>query len=232
MTALSNAERTYGNLEVLHEPAVITEEAIRRQLLEVRSKYCEPILELLAEAGELYHGDLADKLKISPSGLNAIIKKMQAGSLPIVETIQVGKYKIYTLSDEVKDYIQKKNVAKVDRTVRENETCKDLFVCLQHFVDSAGKEWREQLNVLLQGKGTELGVNVKADFRELIESVVVAADENEKEYEEFKTLLGNEILVFLLNRYLDERAECDRILWEIEQQGNGKRMREILKTML
>lgn len=232
MTALSNIERTYGNLEVFHEPVEITEEAIRRQILEVRSKYCEPILELLADAGKLYHGDLADKLKISPSGLNAIIKKMQAGSIPIVDTIQVGKYKIYTLSDEVKDYIQKKNVVKVKEVAREKEVCEDLFVCLQHFVDSAGNRWREQLNVLLQGKGTELEEHVKEDFWALIESVVKTADEDESEYEEFKAFLGNEILVFLLNRYLDERAECDRILWEIEQQGNGKRMREILKTML
>lgn len=221
-----------AGLELLQESIEITEEAIRRQILEVRSKYCESILELLAGAGELYHGDLADKLEISPSGLNAIIKKMQAGSIPIVETIQVGKYKIYKLSDEVKDYIQKRRVSKTNERIEGKGTCKDLFVCLQHFVASAGSEWRDQLNLLLQGKGIELDRQVQKDFQELMESVVVAADKGECEYDEFKSLLGNEILEHLLKRYLNERTECNRILQEIDQESNGKRMRQILKTML
>ena len=84
------------------------EDPIKRQIIGIRSKYSERILELLAQEGELYHGDLSEKLNMSPSGLNAIIRKMQECDPPIIEIMQIGKYKIYTLPAAVKEYIENK----------------------------------------------------------------------------------------------------------------------------
>ena len=76
---------------------------IQQQIIQSRTKYCEPILKLLFQEGELYHGDLADKLKVSPSGLNNVIKKIMETNPPLIIVNQIGKYKIYTLPDYVKE---------------------------------------------------------------------------------------------------------------------------------
>lgn len=123
------------------------DDSIRKQIMGIRSKYCERILELLAVEGELYHGDLSEKLNMSPSGLSVIIKKMQDCDPPIIEIMQIGKYKIYTLPPKVKEYIEanlmeKKRNEKDAKAGRENEQDvvgeDDILLCMQHFVEKAG----------------------------------------------------------------------------------------------
>lgn len=205
----------------------VTEDEIRRQIVQTRSKYCEPILELLAQEGELYHGDLAEKMEISPSGLNAIIKKMQESEFPIIKTNQIGKYKIYSLPDRVKEYILNKYQTKLPEN-NGYEVFPNLLLSLQRFIDHVGPEWREQLNLELQGIGTM--TERKGDFKSLMEAVFRSY--GSEEFDEFKKILKNEVLVYLLEDYIKKKKECEQIIEELKQKEGSGKMARMLKEML
>lgn len=200
------------------------EEEIRQQILQVRSKYCESILELLFQEGELYHGDLADKMKLSPSGLNSIIKKMQEGDTPIINMMQIGKYKIYTLPDEVRKYMEKKSHPKQSKGVDSPKSSRNLLLYLQQFVEKADYNWREIMNQLLQGDEEEISEGIRNSFHDLMTQVQWAEENDEDSFAEIKKVIKNDVLIYLLEEYLDEIRECEMIREEILSRKNGKRL--------
>lgn len=214
---LSAQQKEAGTLEM-------EDEEIRQQILQVRSKYSEPILELLFREGELYHGDLADKLNLSPSGLNAIIKKMMEGTKPIIDMMQIGKYKIYTLPDAVRRYMERKIQPEETQETTDKVYEGNSVLVLQHFVEKAGKNWRDVLNTLLQGKYAEDEEDVKRFFVELTRQARLEKEYDVESYKELKNMLNNEILERLLDEYIDELKECDYIMEEIRQRENGNKL--------
>ncbi|MBD5523919.1 MAG: hypothetical protein HDR04_05795 [Lachnospiraceae bacterium] len=200
------------------------EEEIRQQILQVRSKYCEEILKLLFNEGELYHGDLAQKMKLSPSGLNSIIKKMQEGDTPIINMMQIGKYKIYTLPDEVRKYMEKKAHPKQRQVVDSPKNSRNLLLCLQRFVEKADYNWKEIMNRLLLGDEEEISDDIRNCFRDLMTQVQWAEENDEDSFAEIKKALKNDVLIYLLEEYLDEIRECELIREEILSRKNGKRL--------
>ena len=177
------------------------EDSIRRQIMGIRSKYCEPILELLAREGELYHGDLSEKLNMSPSGLNVIIKKMQECDPPIIEILQIGKYKIYTLPPSVKEYMESRREAgggrggsaeKTEETVVDEE--QNVLLSLQHFADKAGAQWKDMLNLLLQDRAYEADAGIRSQFAKLMRAVVFAGKYREEDIERLKEFIRNDVL--------------------------------------
>lgn len=204
-------------------------DSIRKRIIGIRSKYCEPILELLAKEGELYHGDLAEKLNIAPSGLNVIIKKMQESEPPIIEVTQIGKYKIYTLPIEIKDYMldreAKKNALDAGNgTLQPRKECDNVLLSVQYFVEKAGTKWRELLNLMLQGDEDGVDLEVQKAFKLLMECIENAAKYKEDQIEELNRFLNNDVLIYLVQKYLEELDECEMILAEIEKRENGKRL--------
>lgn len=200
------------------------DDTIRKQIMGIRSKYCESILEILASEGELYHGDLADKLKMTPSGLNVIIKKMLECDPPIIEVMQIGKYKIYTIPPAVKEYIENKgsNKKKVDDT--DCDEIKSVLLCFQHFIEKAGVKWKDLLNLLLQGNEDDVDDSVKDCFANLMRNIVNASKYNEDELQEAKKFLNNDVLEYLIQSYIDELRECENVLEEISQRENGMKL--------
>ena len=201
-------------------------EKVRQQILQVRSKYCEPILELLFVEGELYHGELAERLELSPSGLNAIIKKMMEGTMPIIEMMQIGKYKIYTLPDAVRKYMESKSQSGSYEGVKgeEEERRADPLISLQHFVKKVGKEWEDTLHNLLRGRDEEISEEIKQSFRGLMDQIKQAEKYDRDSYDELREIIENDILLRLLNKYIEELKECDLIMEEIRQRENGARL--------
>lgn len=209
------------------------DDSIRKQIIGIRSKYCERILELLAEEGELYHGDLSEKLNMSPSGLSVIIKKMQECDPPIIEIMQIGKYKIYTLPPNVKEYIEKSLVEKKKmkegaKTGQENEQNvmeeDDILLCMQHFVEKAGGQWRDILNQLLRDVPCDADKETRKWFDRLMLLIIDAAKYKEEDIEELNRFINNEVLKFLLQDYLNEIEECEKILDEIRKKEGGEKL--------
>lgn len=207
------------------------DDSIRKQIIAIRSKYSEPILEILAKEGELYHGDLAEKLNMSPSGLNVIIKKMQDCDPPILEVLQIGKYKIYTLPPSVKEYIENKfdkNSNDLGHSTAESskeyDETENILLTLQHFSEKAGAKWRDQLNLLLQGIEDQIDNETIEQYKRLIKKIVYASKYNEEELVQLKKFLNNEVLEYLVQNYLEELRECEELLEEISYRDNGKNL--------
>ena len=199
-------------------------EKIRRQILQVRSKYCEPILKLLFQEEELYQGDLAVKLELSPSGLSAIIKKMMEQKPPIIEMTQFGKYTIYTLPDRVRRYMERRGGFKQSKVTDKETYGVNVLLPLQHFVAAAGTEWRDELNLLLQKRDKETCIENINCFNELIERAKEARQYDSRAYDELKKVIQNDILWYLLDGYVDDLEECEQIMEEIKQRENGEKL--------
>lgn len=208
------------------------EDSIKRQIIGIRSKYCEPILELLYQEGELYHGDLADKLDMSPSGLNVIIKKMQECDPPIIEILQIGKYKIYTLPPAVKEYLEnRKNeksgseekIGNMQEFEGEGET--NVLLCLQHFADKAGERWKDALNLLLQDRAFGEDMEIQKQFTVLMKAVVHADKYREEDVDRLKEFIHNDVLNQMIQEYLDEVRECEKF---VEQLGSERLKRHVI----
>ncbi len=199
---------------------------IRRQILQIRSKYCERILEILAQEGELYHGDLAERLDIAPSGLNAVVKKMLDSSPPIIELMEIGKYKIYTLPPRMKNYmLNKRDDNKCSEiSKREGKEEENLFLCLQHFIEIAGTRWKDRLNLMLQEKQQEKDKRVENEFRILMKAVAHAFQYDLDEVSELKRFLGNDALIYLLKRYLEIEKEAEEVIEGIRMKEGGTRL--------
>lgn len=210
----------------------VTEEVMQDQINNVRSKYCEPIINALEEEGNLYHGDLADKIGLSPSGLNAIIKKMQESSISLIQTNQIGKYKIYSLSEEMKACRSKKRHFLFEEPLQITKGEGALFLLLQRFVEEAGEQWKEILGVILQGGEDAYPIEVINCFEKFIEQMVDITIQKSESLEKIKKFLGNDVLLYLLNDYIDAKIRYDVCLDNLVGQDNRLRDLKLIKQAL
>lgn len=204
------------------------DDSIRKQIMGIRSKYCEPILELLAQEGELYHGDLSERLNMAPSGLNSIIKKMQECDPPIIEIMQIGKYKIYTLPPNVREYMEnrknEKGVATGQEYAGESVEEENVLLCMQHFVEKAGEKWRDILHLLLRDIPCDTGKETRQQYDKLMQCIINAEKYREEEIDELNRFIHNEVLEYLIQDYLKEIEECEKILRQISQREGGEKL--------
>lgn len=211
----------------------VEEDDIHKQILQIRSKYCEPILKILGEEGELYHKDLAERLNVAPSGLNLAVKKMLESSPPLIEMTEIGKYKIYTLPPRIKKYfMNNKNINEYGEVLELDAVGKDnLFLCLQHFIEVAGVKWKDKLNLLFQEKEVEKNREVIKAFRSMMKVIVHVSQYDQEEMKELIRFLDNDALVYLLQRYLEIDKEARKVIDEINAKEGGTRLLHHIKNI-
>lgn len=182
-------------------------EKIEREINQVRSKYGEKILYILKSERSMYHGDLAAKLEISPSGLNAIVKKMTEGEIPLIRVEQVGKFKKYSLPDEVRQYMENENPEQQGTGMPRKVCGAGLFLPVQRFVEAAGEPWREVLNLLLCGEEAGISQEEIKAFSELIKQMEELYMTESPELRLLRKFIKNEVLLYLLDEYLLENSK-------------------------
>jgi len=79
----------------------------QEEIQKVTTKYRDMILRILARRGTLLHKDLAAELMTSPNNLTAVIKQMNATSVPLIHTEVFSKFKAYSLTPAARQYIEK-----------------------------------------------------------------------------------------------------------------------------
>ncbi len=77
----------------------------QNEVQQINTKYKDEILSILAKRGTMLHGDLACAIEVSASGLNAIIKRMNATSVKLINVEEVSKYKLYSITPIAYKYI-------------------------------------------------------------------------------------------------------------------------------
>ncbi|MCM1234668.1 MAG: hypothetical protein NC489_31585 [Ruminococcus flavefaciens] len=78
---------------------------VQNEMMKVSTKYRDEILSVLAKRGTMLHGDLASAIQVSASGLNAVIKRMNATPVKLINVEDVSKYKLYSITPIAYKYI-------------------------------------------------------------------------------------------------------------------------------
>lgn len=175
---------------------------IERQILEINSKHCRPILTAIYNDEGITQGELALKMNLLPSGLTAVIKKMENADIPLVKVTQAGKFRRYSLPEEIKQYLFDDKKAKNDIFIKQGEE-ESLFLLLQRFVEEAGEQWKEKMNLLLldeeRDTSSELG-RLFAIFMCQMKDKTLVQDE---EVIEVRMFIKNEVLLYLIDKYIE-----------------------------
>lgn len=180
----------------------MNKEQIEKAINNIRSKHGKDILDLLWVEKTMYHGDLAGKLSISPSGLNGIIKKMIESEIPLIKVEVVGKFRKYSLSDEMKEYMDASEDRSYKKTASKTVNGIGLFVPIQRFVEAAGDGWREILNQMLCGDDLDVSENLQKCFNELMDQIEELSINNEYGLQLIKKFIKNEVLIYLIEEYI------------------------------
>lgn len=128
-------------------------------------KHLQNIISLLDLYGSLTHSEVSEKLKVNPPTLTEIMKKILPTAL--IEVTALGKYKLYSLTDEGR------RLALYIREVKtENDQLEALFDQLKQYSQQTNdtERIRKHLNSLLKElDGTTIltGEKVSFDFRDI-----------------------------------------------------------------
>lgn len=82
---------------------------VQNEIQQINTKYRDRLLTILVRRGTMLHGDLAGELGLSPSGLNAVIKKINGTSVQMVHVEEVSKYKLYSVTPTAYNYVINNN---------------------------------------------------------------------------------------------------------------------------
>lgn len=165
------------------------------EIQKVNTKYRDILLRILAERGTLLHKDLAICLGVSPSGLNAIIKQMNATSVKLINVETVSKYKMYSITAIALKYINKCLLPTTPK--EENPISKKMIFTYQDeelkYVEERidldkGKEYiqeLERINLSRKGgsfRGEEKVLSLNSSSAKYKKSIVVDYDAYKKKW--------------------------------------------------
>lgn len=78
--------------------------SVQREIDGIKTKYKNDIILILMEKRIMFHKDLAGAIGVSPSGLSAVIKQMNASSVKLINIDEISKFKLYSLSPAAYQY--------------------------------------------------------------------------------------------------------------------------------
>lgn len=126
-------------------------------IFELKQKYKDAVLFELYESEKMLHSTLANRLPVSPSGLNAVVKKLNEADPPPIYVDKQGKFTFYSLAEAGTAYVREELLPEMCSDVEDEERVHDIFRLLSIFKDRNTKKWTEVLNSI---------VNEEADFEE------------------------------------------------------------------
>lgn len=142
-------------------------------IAQIRQKYRDPLLMEIYESGRIIHAGLANRLSVSVSGLNAIIKKMNEVPIKPIRETKAGKFKFYTLTGDGKKYVESTLLPSVISNRRDSEEVHNLFLLLAMYKDQHQDAWCKNLKIFLEKESesadTADDVN-KSDEYELLQA--------------------------------------------------------------
>lgn len=129
---------------------VVSENAGIEAIAQIKQKYRDPLLMEIYESGRIIHAGLANRLPVSVSGLNAIIKKMNEAPIQPIRETKAGKFKFYTLTGEGKKYVESTLLPSVISNRRDSEEVHNLFSLLAMYKDQHQDTWCKNIKMFLE----------------------------------------------------------------------------------
>lgn len=103
-----NVGYVYATIDAMQ--SYIEKNSAENEIHKVKTKYRDEIFRILAKRGTMFHKDLAAAIRVSPSGLNAVIKQINATSVKLISVEEISKFKLYSLTPIAYQYIVKHNI--------------------------------------------------------------------------------------------------------------------------
>lgn len=119
-------------------------------ILQIKQKYRDSVLMEIHESGRILHAELANRIAVSASGLNAIIKKMNEYTQKTIRETKAGKFKIYTLTKESTKYIENVILPSMVDNKQDEEDVHNLFSLLSVYKDKNNGVWIKELTKLIE----------------------------------------------------------------------------------
>lgn len=176
--------------------------SIDRQIQEISSKHCIPVLRIIQSDEGITHGELAEQMDLLPSGLSAVTKKMEKCDIPLLNVMQSGKYRKYFLPEYIRQYFHEQEEEKSGDFVHQIKE-ENLFLLLQHFVEAAGESWRDTMNLLLQEEKIEESSNIGKTFVQFMRLMEKKIGNQQEEVQTVRHFIKNEVLLYLLDKYIE-----------------------------
>lgn len=116
---------------------------IQNEVQQIKTKYKNAILSILARNGTMLHKELACAIGVSASGLTAIIKQMNATSVQMIRIEEVSKFKLYTITPSAYKYVLN-TMPEVKAGNREKEVYSDYEMAVRRILQSRKAEITER----------------------------------------------------------------------------------------
>ncbi|MCI9465029.1 MAG: hypothetical protein HFI48_14280 [Lachnospiraceae bacterium] len=122
----------------------------------IKQKYRDSVLLEIYESDRILHAELANRISVSASGLNAVIKKMNDGAVKTIREIKAGKFKFYTLTKESVEYIEMMILPLLIVSGQDAEEVHNLLHLLALYKDKNPEIWINRLAELSEEEYVEL----------------------------------------------------------------------------
>lgn len=124
-------------------------------ILQIKQKYRDQVFMEIHESGRILHAQLANRISVSASGLNAIVKKLNEISVKTIHETKAGKFKFYTLTGECDKYVKSVILPTVISDKQDEEEVHNLFNLLSVYKDKNQEVWQDKIMKLLEKKPTD-----------------------------------------------------------------------------
>lgn len=160
MSEIKRADSSSSKLALLtsnqtRNNGIEMQKAEKETISEIKQKNKDAVLFEICESEKILHSMLANRIPLSASGLNAVIKKLNEAKIPPIHIDKQGKFTFYSLEDAGKIYIQEELMPTMASNVQDEERVHNIFKLLSAFKDQNPNKWMSVLRDILNGKEVE-----------------------------------------------------------------------------
>lgn len=138
----------FENYEMTRLPSSVDMESI----VHLKQKYKDSVLFEIYQSDRILHSVLANRINVSPSGLNAIIKRLNDISEKPIYIEKSGKFTYYSLSLTGKEYVEEILISSFADDEKEKKAIRNIYQLLIAFKDKNQTVWEEKLLAIISGE--------------------------------------------------------------------------------
>ena len=204
-------------------------------IAQIRQKYRDSVLMEVYESVRIIHAALANRLSVSVSGLNAIIKKVHEAPIQPIRETKAGKFKFYTLTEDGKKYVESTLLPSVISNKRDSEEVHNLFLLLAMYKDQHQDVWCTNLKTFLE-KESEIADTAdemkKSDEYELLQAFgQFYRRENSKAAKLLELSVADKDLRQSIISYFDNKYINNDGVWSVLNQWEQQDTFEVYKMI-
>lgn len=135
--------------------ALVPSDSESETIIHLKQKFKDPVLLELYQSVRMLHSVLANRIEVSPSGLNAIIKKLNDIPDAPIQIDKKGKFTYYSLLKPGIEYVEKTLLPMFAVKDEEKEAFNNIYDLAAAFKDKTQEKWGEKLLAVLEEETSE-----------------------------------------------------------------------------